>query len=355
MGAIYRLGNCFHYGVSIKPNLEKAVAFYEAIDKKGFKEASTSLAEVHFILGSRYFEGEEVAQNYERALVHFKKSESFGNVQAIKILGEVQYLLGKRIEETHGINDTSHNRGIEFYKEAAIVYGNREAKRALGNIYYKLAKSLPIEKGLSLYIQAASYDNAQARALLVNLDFENEMYKDASIGHRYLYSVGTAFENHWIELAKTDALFQYLLGLYYFQNSNMKEAFTFFLRSAEQAYRHAQFRVGLSYAKGKGTDQNDEKAANFFLKAADGGIIPAQYRMGKYFSDGIWVKRSEANAAKYFRLAADGNYVKAYTQLGLCCLKGKGMESDHIQAVQNFQKGSRSWARPWTILSRSGV
>jgi TPR repeat protein len=84
---------------------------------------------------------------------------------------------------------------------------------------------------------------------------------------------------------------------------------------AEKGAPHAQYNVGLIYAKGLGVMPDPAKAAEWYRKAAEQGIIPAQYNLALMLASGEGVAKDPAEALKWFQKAADRGDMQAATGL----------------------------------------
>jgi uncharacterized protein len=78
------------------------------------------------------------------------------------------------------------------------------------------------------------------------------------------YLVKAANNNH------PTALFN--LGCISDREGEYEQAFEYFKRSAEAGHPPAQHNLGMCYAKGEGTQRNDEKAISWFRVAAGNGV-----------------------------------------------------------------------------------
>ena len=65
-----------------------------------------------------------------------------------------------------------------------------------------------------------------------------------------------------------------------------QQAFPKLKAAAEKGHKKAQYRVGLSYDKGKGVTEDDVKAVEWYRKSASQGYAKALYQLGKCYKDG---------------------------------------------------------------------
>ena len=80
---------------------------------------------------------------------------------------------------------------------------------------------------------------------------------------------------------------------------------------ADQGAPHAQYNLGLMYARGQGVPQDFAKAAEYYKKAAEQGVVEAQYNLGVLYANGQGVPKDDVEAGKWFRQAAQQGDTKA--------------------------------------------
>ncbi len=114
--------------------------------------------------------------------------------------------------------------------------------------------------------------------------------------------------NEFLPLAKAgEARAQLLLGLMYDNGlgtmRDVKQAFLWYQRAAQQGVLRAQFNVGSMYSAGEGVAQSDRQAAHWYQLAATNGFPEAQYRYGLALAAGRGVDRDETTAYMWLHLA----------------------------------------------------
>jgi len=75
-----------------------------------------------------------------------------------------------------------------------------------------------------------------------------------------------------------------------------------FRQAARQGNRHAQYQLGLLYARGAGVKQDFGEAKNWLYKAAMAGHPKAQYHLGEMYARGDGVKEDHVEALVWFWL-----------------------------------------------------
>ena len=130
--------------------------------------------------------------------------------------------------------------------------------------------------------------------------------------------IGDDFRHHLSHIKKGaergDTADQASLGDYYFGNKEYKEALKYYHKAAEKRQTHAEFQLGVMYARGLGVSQDWKTAYEWWHKAANGGHPDAQINMGLVSREGIYVSRDMGESFRWFREAADKwfNYEEFY-------------------------------------------
>ena len=88
----------------------------------------------------------------------------------------------------------------------------------------------------------------------------------------------------------------------YARHDDYARAADLFRQAAEQGNRHAQYQLGLLYARGTGVKQDFREARNWLYKAAMAGHPKAQYHLGEMYARGDGVPEDHAEALVWFWL-----------------------------------------------------
>jgi TPR repeat protein len=92
-------------------------------------------------------------------------------------------------------------------------------------------------------------------------------------------------------------------------NVNYAEAFTWYLKAAEQGHDKSQFYVAYFYHFGNGVAQNYHEALRWYLKAADHNDDAALCNIGSMYHNGEGVEKNYDEAKKwYIKAIAHGSY-----------------------------------------------
>lgn len=144
--------------------------------------------------------------------------------------------------------------------------------------------------------------------------------------------------------ASGDPHAQYNLGLLYARGQGVPQdypkAASWYEKAAEQGVPAAQYNLGVMYANGQGVQASPEQAAKWFLKAAEQGVADAQTGLGSIYHEGEGAFRNYAEAEKWYRKAADQGVASAAFQLGVMYDLGQGVKQDYPEAIKWYQKAA---------------
>ncbi|MEI6706775.1 MAG: GIY-YIG nuclease family protein [Methylococcales bacterium] len=90
----------------------------------------------------------------------------------------------------------------------------------------------------------------------------------------------------------------------------------------------AQFKLGLMYQLGKGTNRDYKEAIEWYKKAANQGHIDAQINLARMFYDFSWITKNYTEASQWFTKASEQGNVDAYYYLGKMYQHGHGVKQD---------------------------
>lgn len=144
----------------------------------------------------------------------------------------------------------------------------------------------------SLTVAAQNLDDARAA-------YEREDY-------------GTAFKLYSSSANKGTAEAQYRIGLMYKfgwgTERDPKAAADWLRRAADQQHGEAQAELGVLYKLGRGVKEDSAEAARWFRRAAESGVGIAQLNLARAYKDGAGVKKDLAEAYAWFTIAAGNGY-----------------------------------------------
>ena len=93
-----------------------------------------------------------------------------------------------------------------------------------------------------------------------------------------------------------------------------------------------EFEEALRYEKGKGVEKDMKKAFEWFLKSAENGNAKAMNRVGCCFSNGEGVKQDKTKAFEWWLKSAENGNADAMCNVGLCYDNGEGAAKDLTKA-----------------------
>lgn len=99
------------------------------------------------------------------------------------------------------------------------------------------------------------------------------------------------------------------------------------------------FNFWLCFAKGVGTEQDEEEAARWLRRAAE-GVPEAQYAYGRMLAEGRGVAADIDGARTWFARAADAGVADAQVALAEMMVNGRGGPRDLAGALELFEKAA---------------
>jgi TPR repeat protein len=138
-----------------------------------------------------------------------------------------------------------------------------------------------------------------------------------------------------------DMYAQCCLGEYIIQDSlKAKEAFSWFMKSAEQGLTIAMTNVGDCYITGIGVDVNKQKALLWYEKASQSGDDMAQYNLGFFYESGMLDVVDSTKAFKLFEESAKQGNANSMTPLGRYYRDGSVVKKDMLKAFNWYMKAA---------------
>jgi len=270
-------------------------------------------------------------------------ADSIPNITLKDLLEDLLLIGEEKARDDLGMTESAIEKdGIDSLNFSNLIrYGENGSPEALSMLGYLYEKGIHFREDLiaaaAYYIRAISLDSPTAKALLWNLNKENNLYKD-------LLTLA--------DQKNPEALFVwYGLNSLDFDNTiTEQDAFNLLRESVKLKYPPAIVELGLCYYTGKYADIDKNKAieiwenawrmgikeAGLRLEAAkileaqpsdysvrtnelnnseqDGSIL-SQAVLGYCYEKGIGVTIDKAKAAKFYRLAAHRGSQYAYREL----------------------------------------
>jgi TPR repeat protein len=155
----------------------------------------------------------------------------------------------------------------------------------------------------------------------------------------------------WQPLAESgDPHAQYNLGLLYARGLGVPQSYdraiAWYRLAASQGVAAAQYNLGVIYANGQGVPVNREEAAKWFLQAAGQGIAQAASGLGRMYDEGEGAFHNPTEAIKWYRQAADQGIASAAFSLGVMYDLGQGVPKDYEEAIRWYRKAADAGYAP---------
>ncbi len=285
----YNLGLCYAFGIGCEKDEEAAVGCFS-------EGASIYNSNCICALGMCYEFGKGCEINYEYAFTLYEKAYEFDHSDGANNLGGC-YFYGHGVEQ-------NKDKAIEIYKRAGEL-GNSNALCRLGIIY---------EEGDGV---------------------------DADINTAFVYYKSAASLKNALGLYKLAKCYDFGAGT----EQNFNKAFKCYSRSAALGYDPAKYEAGKKYISGQGTRKNYDAAYEHFISAAKNGFAPAEYEVANCFFDGKGAMKDRESAYMYYCYAYESddiNRANAAYKIGLCHLRGLGIEKDEGLAFDWFSISANS-------------
>jgi TPR repeat protein len=175
------------------------------------------------------------------------------------------YRLGQLYETGRGVHQNDA-KAIECYQVARYL-GNSNALYQLGLIYhYGKGTSLNTDKAIDYYTQAAEKGNSVAQFTLGQLFEEGKLFLKNTLEAVKWYSISRSQGNekalHWLHNYYDKAFFS---GTFYSKQFRILSQIIEFnnnrnRRQNNELLGEVNYKLGLMYLYGRGTEQDDEKA-----------------------------------------------------------------------------------------------
>lgn len=141
-----------------------------------------------------------------------------------------------------------------------------------------------------------------------------------------------------------NALAQRSLGTLFLEGSaethDMRAAFPWLRKAAEQGFSEAQYNLATLYLEGKGVAQHWPSAFQWYQKAAQQGYAPAQYNLATLYFDGKGTRPDWQEAFLWFRRAAEQGYAKAQYNLATMYYRGESVRENKQDAFYWFKQAA---------------
>ncbi len=180
------------------------------------------------------------------------------------------------------------------------------------------------------------------------------------IGKMHCYGLGTeqnyekAFEWFLKSAQEGNKFAQFsLANLYYYGNvaeKNLKGAFGWYMRSAKQGQPYAAYAVGNMYENGESAEKDKKKSQGYYNQALSGFLkLEADgqaddnlfYKIGVMYKNGLGTEADMDMALEYFKRSAELNNKNGLYEYGKALLLGENITQDIPKAMDCLEKAVR--------------
>ncbi len=285
----------------------------------------------YYNLGLCYSRGFGCDRDEERAVECFKSGAAIFDADCICALGICyEFGIGEDINYEYAV--TLYEKGFEL--------GHSMAANNLGGCYfYGHGVAQDKSKAVSIFTRATELGSSDAECRL-GLCCEN--------GEGCDKDTRCAFEYFSSASKKKNPAALYHFGRCYDKGvgteQNFNKAYKYYASSASLGYDPARYEAGRMCMQGRGTKKNYDVAYKYFSAAAKAGYAPAEYSLANCLFEGAGTLRNYLSAyTHYCKVYESGEADRedAAFRIGLCYLKGLGIDKDEQTAFEWFLSGAR--------------
>ena len=265
----------------------------------------------------------------------FKKAEQLllsesnsGNILAIHDLG--------KLYSTDKLGEKNDEKSFSFYREALHAFTVIEPNAD------------------SMFPYEPRYEGQNMKPV------DMRSYVWYRIGKMHCYGLGTeqnyekAFEWFLKSAQEGNKFAQFsLANLYYYGNvaeKNLKGAFGWYMRSAKQGQPYAAYAVGNMYENGESAEKDKKKSQGYYNQALSGFLkLEADgqaddnlfYKIGVMYKNGLGTEADMDMALEYFKRSAELNNKNGLYEYGKALLLGENITQDIPKAMDCLEKAVR--------------
>ena len=265
----------------------------------------------------------------------FKKAEQLllsesnsGNILAIHDLG--------KLYSTDKLGEKNDEKSFSFYREALHAFTVIEPNAD------------------SMFPYEPRYEGQNMKSV------DMRSYVWYRIGKMHCYGLGTeqnyekAFEWFLKSAQEGNKFAQFsLANLYYYGNvaeKNLKGAFGWYMRSAKQGQPYAAYAVGNMYENGESAEKDKKKSQGYYNQALSGFLkLEADgqaddnlfYKIGVMYKNGLGTEADMDMALEYFKRSAELNNKNGLYEYGKALLLGENITQDIPKAMDCLEKAVR--------------
>ena len=232
-------------------------------------------------------------------------------------------------------NEKKYENAFIWYNKAKDA-GHPDGMNGVGLCYFK-GLGIEQDKATGVYFLRLGVDNGSTRAMCNLANF----IASPESGELYMKAAKLGDEHAQLKIAR-HFMEPQLTSWKITNTRDTDEAFHWFMKSALQGNKIAQYELGLFYEKGiDPCIRNTEKALEWFEKSSTQGLTIATFGIGRLYANGIDDQYPDFKSAFfYYRQAADAGLVEAQYRTGLALFYGQGVSEDKYKAYEYLLKAA---------------
>lgn len=286
----------------------------QVIDKIRAK-ADSNDSDAQFLWGEMLLKGRGIAQDEKQAMDWLKKAASAGHAQA-------QFTYGSLLLDNNHPDQAmpwiakaaSQGLAIAGYTYAAML--PQSSDKQYFNVALRwLYHGVQVSHAASMYNLAIALDTHMYGLPDNNVDVQAWMQQAAQQG---------------IAHAQNDLAVDFII-----HKQNTTQAINWLKRAAGQDAK-AAFNLGLIYARGEITQQDNDQAMLWWKKAQAQGLMEANAMVGLMYHLGYGVSRDEKEALRWYEQAGDDDAMPIYNA-AMIYYRGVTLPPDYKRAAEKLQ------------------
>lgn len=329
---------CLDGITGVKKNKARAIKFLEEGARRKEDAAQT-------ILGELLINGDKIEKNIDKGIEYIKQAANQNYITAIEELGEIYstdryvdpdykealkwYLKGAELKAPKCINEL----GL-FYEKGLGVKKDKTKSFQYYKQAHELGYTLATNNVATCYVQGTGTKQDVEKGIKLLEELANSgKDKDAP---------SKANDRRAIKYAA------YNLALYYRDGikglkKDPEKAFKWFEFLADRKTPVGYSNIGIMYINGEGVEVDEKKGFENILKAAKLDIPIAQYNLYYLYKNGTGVEKNNKKAFEWLEKSAKNGYVQAQRVTGILLVAGaKGFPQDYKKGFKYLQLASKN-------------
>ena len=326
----YYLGNMYYYGLGVQQDYIMAFNYYLKAS-----EAKDSYAD--YRIAKMYLKGQGVEANIKKAAIYL--------MNACEKIAMAKYDLASLFEHNQDMFNADSTQIYTLYRVALEELTEQDndihdaftEMRIAGMYLYGKGTEINIDKAVEFLDKASKQNNPDASyqlAFIYSSDKYNLLDKDKA--NSYYKQAKDGYET--AEKENENSTAEYRLGVMYLNGlgteTDVNTAVEWFDKSVQNGNSYAAYQLGRIYYSDNFNLQDLQKAEKYFLIAAENDNPFAFYYLGN-----IYLTNNELDkSVKYFEKAEGGNIAHASYKLGQ-------IYADEQSPLFNLQKSAEHFSK----------